>query len=243
MSAINVEVGDDVPAGRPPITRHRYALPLYGLAAIITLVVVGRLLLGASGHPFAFDRSIHGWFLDHRSARLTTFMNVVSDAASSVTVVPIAVGVLIIGIVRHRMRDFAFFLLATLGGQLVSYSIKVSIDRPRPPLLDRLVSIQDPSWPSGHSVQVVVCYGGLAVLAHRWSNGRIPKGVLAALAVLAALLVGSSRLYLGVHWPSDVATGWLLGAAWLSVAWALVLKVPAAQSSKTAAAQTPETAH
>jgi membrane-associated phospholipid phosphatase len=115
-----------------------------------------------------------------------------------------------------RRADAVFVIAAMAGAQLVFRGLKLLLDRPRPPEDDRLVHAVSESLPSGHATTAIVVIGTLVVLA--WP-GRTPA-VRAGLVTVAALWVGAvglTRLYLGVHWFSDVVAGWLVGGAWLAV--------------------------
>ncbi|TIX02284.1 MAG: phosphatase PAP2 family protein, partial [Mesorhizobium sp.] len=93
------------------------------------------------------------------------------------------------------------------------------IDRPRPELVSHLVSETSLSFPSGHAMLSAVTYLTLGSLASRFLNGQTTKIYVLSLAVLTTLLVGISRVYLGVHWPSDVLAGWCAGFAWAMLCW------------------------
>ena len=105
------------------------------------------------------------------------------------------------------------------SGALVSYLLKNHYERPRPDLVEHLDVIHTASFPSGHATVTTVAYLTLAALVVRFfPDWRVRLYVL-AVAVFISFIVGASRVYLGVHWPSDVAAGWALGAAWASFIW------------------------
>jgi undecaprenyl-diphosphatase len=118
------------------------------------------------------------------------------------------------------LRRIAWFvLLAILGGLLLSLALKSGFDRPRPDLVAHGSMIYTSSFPSGHSMLSAVVYltgGALLAVVHAARSVRI---YLIGCAVLATLLVGVSRVYLGVHWPSDVLAGWTAGVAWAAACW------------------------
>jgi undecaprenyl-diphosphatase len=116
-------------------------------------------------------------------------------------------------------RVALFLLLAILGGLLLSLALKTGFDRPRPDLVSHGSMIYTSSFPSGHSMLAAVVYltgGALLAVVHTARRARV---YLIGCAVLATLLVGVSRVYLGVHWPSDVLAGWAAGAAWAAACW------------------------
>lgn len=122
-------------------------------------------------------------------------------------------------IVTRRYGPALYTVLSIAAGSLVSYGLKLYYERPRPDLVEHLDPVHTASFPSGHAVVTTVAYLTLAALVMRFfDNWRVRVYVL-VVAVIVALLVGISRIYLGVHWPSDVAAGWAVGAAWASFSW------------------------
>ncbi|MHA3977191.1 phosphatase PAP2 family protein [Halovulum sp. GXIMD14794] len=119
-------------------------------------------------------------------------------------------------------RRSALFLLAVVaGGLAVSTGFKEFFARPRPDLVTHGSHVYTASFPSGHSLMAAMTYLTLAMMLARTQPRRRVKLYLLSIAVTATILVGISRVYLGVHWPSDVLAGWTLGAAWALLAWAL----------------------
>jgi undecaprenyl-diphosphatase len=115
----------------------------------------------------------------------------------------------------QRRRGTAFFLLASIGsGVALSSLAKNLFDRPRPDLVPHGSFVYTASFPSGHSLMAAVTYLTLAVLIARSFPERRLKAYVAGLTVLMTLSVGISRVYLGVHWPTDVLAGWAAGGAW-----------------------------
>jgi undecaprenyl-diphosphatase len=112
-----------------------------------------------------------------------------------------------------------FTLLACGGGLALSSLLKYTIDRPRPELVPHGNQIYTSSFPSGHSMMSAVVYLTLAALVARVVEKKRLKGYTLGVAAMLTLLVGVSRIYLGVHWPSDVLAGWAAGAAWALGCW------------------------
>jgi undecaprenyl-diphosphatase len=118
-------------------------------------------------------------------------------------------------LVMMRKRHAALLILiAVVGGQLASLALKLGFDRARPDLVPHGAAVYTASFPSGHAMMAAVTYLTLGALLARVHADIAAKVYLLGLAVLLALLVGVTRVYLGVHWPSDVAAGWALGAGW-----------------------------
>ncbi|HVF34853.1 MAG TPA: phosphatase PAP2 family protein [Candidatus Saccharimonadia bacterium] len=109
--------------------------------------------------------------------------------------------------------------VAVVGGALLSHFLKLGFDRPRPELVAKLVEVRTLSFPSGHAMQSAVTYLTLGALLARVQGGKRTRAYLMAVAVILTLLIGFSRVFLGVHWPTDVLAGWCAGAAWALLCW------------------------
>jgi undecaprenyl-diphosphatase len=131
-----------------------------------------------------------------------------------------AAGVLYL-LLRRRRRTALFLFAAIACGQLLSSLLKAGIDRPRPDLVPHGMTVYTASFPSGHAMMAAVVYLTLAALLARSESRRRLKTFLLLLAAAVTLLVGISRVYLGVHWPSDVLAGWMIGSAWAAGCWSL----------------------
>jgi undecaprenyl-diphosphatase len=101
----------------------------------------------------------------------------------------------------------------------VSTVLKAAFERPRPDLVPHGSYVSTASFPSGHSMMAAVVYLTLGALLARVEPDRRVKVFILTAAVLLALLVGVSRVYLGVHWPTDVLAGWTVGAGWALLFW------------------------
>lgn len=138
-------------------------------------------------------------------------------------------------VMNHRGRHAAVLVGAVVVSQVVSEIIKHVIDRPRPALVPHLDMVYSSSFPSGHAMMSPVVYLTLAAVV---STGLEPAGVRGARMTAAALLVvliGVSRVYLGVHWPTDVLGGWILGSAIAAGASSIVwLNAPRAAAPRPA---------
>lgn len=122
-------------------------------------------------------------------------------------------------LLEGRYSEAGLLLIAVVGGILLSTLLKLGFDRPRPDLVPHLSHVVTASFPSGHTKLSAVTYLTLgALLARMHSQVRV-KSYLLLMAILLTLLVGISRVYLGVHWPTDVLAGWLLGGAWALLCW------------------------
>lgn len=130
-----------------------------------------------------------------------------------------ATGYLLLDRKRHAALAV---LLAVIGGQVLGTLLKLGFDRERPDLVPHAMHACTASFPSGHSMMAAVTYltlGALLAGVHRpW---RL-KLYFVAIALALTGVVGLSRVYLGVHWPSDVLAGWSVGVAWACLCWAVM---------------------
>jgi len=117
-------------------------------------------------------------------------------------------------LITKKYVDALVLLAAVLGATALSESLKLGYARPRPDLLAHAVETLGSSFPSGHATLSAATYLTIgALLAHAQDRRRV-KTYIHVTAILLALLIGVSRVYLGVHWPTDVLAGWCIGAAW-----------------------------
>jgi undecaprenyl-diphosphatase len=141
-------------------------------------------------------------------------------ALGGITVLTLVTLAALVYLVLRRQRASALFLaVAVLGGQALSHLAKAGFSRPRPDLVPHAVDVATASFPSGHTMMASVTYLTLAVMLARQEHGWSIRAFYVVVAALLAMSVGVSRVYLGVHWPSDVLAGWTLGAAWALMVW------------------------
>jgi undecaprenyl-diphosphatase len=141
-------------------------------------------------------------------------------ALGSITVLGIIV-ILVCGLFLsfRRWREAAVLLLASGGGLVITSLLKDLFQRDRPPAILHAVPAINASFPSGHATLSATVFLTLgALIAHFAERRRVRVYALAA-AVILSLTVGCSRVYLGVHWPTDVLAGWCLGSAWALLWW------------------------
>jgi len=118
-----------------------------------------------------------------------------------------------------KRRPAVFLLVAVAGGLLLSAALKSGFDRPRPDLVPHESYVYTTSFPSGHAMMSTVTFLTLGALLAKSHRRRRIKAYLIFLALLIALAVGVSRVYLGVHWPTDVLAGWAVGGSWALLCW------------------------
>lgn len=154
----------------------------------------------------------------------------------------ITVAAILYLVLLRKYRTSLFVLLALGGGQLASSLLKLAFDRARPDLVPHGMHVYTASFPSGHAMMAAVTWLTLGALLARTEARRRLKAYFILLAVIVTILVGISRVYLGVHWPSDVLGGWIAGSSWAALCWglALLLQRRGGIEPETAAAQAAE---
>ena len=141
-------------------------------------------------------------------------------ALGSVTVLGLIVLLAVIFMASlKRWTEALVVLVGAVGGMEISQGLKALFGRERPDLVYRAVEASNPSFPSGHAMLSAVVFLTLGALAARFATLRRVKALALGSGVLLSVLVGMSRIYLGVHWTSDVLGGWSLGAAWAMACW------------------------
>ena len=201
-------------------------------APIALILAVGALLTAWAGDQFIdlaelvhsnsprlqdFDALAHAWAISKRSAGGTTFFVVMSNVGSPVgmTVIVICVGIALA--VTRRYRWLVYLLVTTGGGSLLNMELKRYFARARPDIAEMLRQAHGYSFPSGHAMGSTVVLGALSYLAFRTATRWRWKAAWLALAWTLIAAIALSRVYLGVHWISDVAAGIVAGGLWVTV--------------------------
>ena len=123
-------------------------------------------------------------------------------------------------LVLHGLyRNGLFVFAASVGGWLLNSTLKAIFARTRPDVVPHLQEVLTSSFPSGHALTSAAVYLTLGALLMRIAEGRLAKYYCMAIAMVVTFLVGSSRVFLGVHYPTDVIAGWLIGMSWALVCW------------------------
>jgi undecaprenyl-diphosphatase len=150
----------------------------------------------------------------------TMFMDITSLGSSTVVTL-ITLAVLGYLVIDGKRAAALFVLVSVAGGVALSSALKLGFDRPRPDLVAHLVEVQTLSFPSGHAMVSAVTYLTLGALLAQVQGRKRLKAYILGLAVVLTGLIGISRVYLGVHWPTDVVAGWFAGTAWAIGCWVI----------------------
>jgi undecaprenyl-diphosphatase len=122
-------------------------------------------------------------------------------------------------LLQQRIRTALFVAVTSFSGELVDTAMKQAFNRPRPTIVPHLREVFSSSFPSGHAMESAIVYLTLGAILMRVAEDRITKMYCLGIAILLTVLVGMSRVYLGVHYPTDVIGGWIIGFAWASICW------------------------
>jgi undecaprenyl-diphosphatase len=135
------------------------------------------------------------------------------------------VSVAVIGflLLTGKRQAAAMIAVSLITGTLLSHALKWGFDRPRPDLVPHGAAVYTQSFPSGHAMLSAIVYLTLGALLARVQTDLRAKIYLLMVAVLLTVTIGASRVYLGVHWPTDVLAGWAVGAAWALLCWLVLL--------------------
>ena len=191
--------------------------------AVILVVLVGKVL---GGDTQQFDeRILRALRKDDNPAQPIgpTWLKIIAEditALGSATVLGLTVTAVVGFLLLHGLyKNAAFVLFASIGGWFLNDLLKSMFARPRPSIVPHLRDVWSLSFPSGHALTSAVVYLTLGVLLMRVAERPLVKWYCITLAMSATALVGASRVFLGVHYPTDVLGGWLIGLCWALVFW------------------------
>ncbi|MEE4545680.1 phosphatase PAP2 family protein [Streptomyces sp. V4-01] len=174
------------------------------------------------GGPLGPDRALHRWTVGHRPQPLTSVALLLTATGSGPVpyVAAMLAGWTGCGRPASPRKEATVAVAAVallLAGQAVRVAVMTAVGRPRPPAADWAAVAGGSSFPSGHTTTAALAAGLLAWSAVRNSAPRTATRTFVGLCALWAVLIGCTRVYLGVHWPTDVLGGWLLATAWLAL--------------------------
>jgi membrane-associated phospholipid phosphatase len=202
-------------------SRPRLAELLLASGAVLTLL--GAVILGLAdgaiegGGLASIDPIVWRWAIDHRTPALTTVAITVTEVGSTVSMGIIAsITVLVLWFNGRRGNAVLVAVVSAGAGLLVTVG-KATVGRERPPEEYRLVTETNESFPSGHALASAAIIGVILVVVVPLIASTAWRVTLIAGGVLFVLAIGWSRIYLGVHWATDIIGGWVTGVAWLTL--------------------------
>ncbi|ANY06151.1 phosphatase PAP2 family protein [Pseudonocardia sp. HH130630-07] len=194
---------------------------LWGSGAALALWTVQTVVVDAvedaPARIAAADRLVLDWLVAHRTPGLTVVMEAVSRWGGTNGTLLLAGLAIVVLLVARRPLEAAATAVATAGVAVLVPVFKDLYGRGRPPVATRLAVEPDLSLPSGHALGGIVVLGVLTVIVVRVLRSTWLRVAAVAAAAAGVVTIGVSRLYLGVHWLTDVVAGWALGGAWLAV--------------------------
>jgi undecaprenyl-diphosphatase len=122
-------------------------------------------------------------------------------------------------LLQTRYWTALFVTMTAISGELLNAALKAAFNRPRPSIVPPLRAVFSTSFPSGHAMESAIVYLTLGAILMRIARSRLTKAYIMGIATLLTALVGVSRVYLGVHYPTDVIGGWIIGFVWASICW------------------------
>jgi undecaprenyl-diphosphatase len=168
----------------------------------------------SSGRTQAFDDAVLRWVGEHRPVSLEpVILEITFLGTGSVVMMIVAVSAMFLWLSRHKYSA-VLLLVATFGSIALNNLLKMGFGRPRPQIFEWGSHALSSSFPSGHAMSAAVAYGTVAYLAARLQKKHWHRVVTMLAAAILILLIAGTRLYLGVHYPSDVAAGIIIGIAW-----------------------------
>lgn len=207
----------------------RWPLALIALGVLGFAVLAGLVSAGAA---HGFDHGVLSWFRVPGDLSQPVFSAWLTHPMADITALGgyTALTLLTLGAALYYalLRNYvtAIILSLAIGSSgLLTHLLKQGIDRLRPNLVDHLTHTAHSSFPSGHALQATVAFLIISALLASGQPARPIRTLIYAGAILLTFLVGISRIYLGVHWPTDVLAGWCLGTAWAALWWLVLRRV------------------
>lgn len=139
-------------------------------------------------------------------------------------------------VAARSYRTAALIAAATISGSLLGQLLKFTFDRARPTIVPHFVEIHSLSYPSGHATNSAIVFLTLGTLLARAQADRRTRIYVVAAAIVITVLIGCSRVYVGVHWPTDVIAGWAIGGSWALLWWAIANRLHWQASASPASA-------
>lgn len=211
------------------IQQHRPTIQPY--LPVLALVVAAFVVAMFAGDAFldlaediqrtspllhAIDSSAHDWAVSSRNEPATHFFILFTDLGGPFGQAAMVTIVAVLCAWKRRWRWMAYLLVTSVGGGLLDTLLKLHFARARPAVSDAIRAAHGFSFPSGHAMGSIVTFGALAYLATRVLKTWPAQSAAIALAITVILSVGISRVYIGVHWISDIAAGYAAGLLWLT---------------------------
>jgi undecaprenyl-diphosphatase len=215
------------PRFRRPRDRQELSI-LVGAILILALIWIFATLAGEvmEGDTRQFDEWVLGALRQRADPGQLRGPTWLASGAQDLTALgsPAVLGLTVLAVTGYLFlhglyRNGMFIFVASVGGWVLNWLLKAVFARSRPDIVPHLREVMSSSFPSGHALTSAAVYLTLGALLMRIAEGRLAKYYCIAMAMLLTVLVGSSRVFLGVHYPTDVVAGWLIGMSWALLCW------------------------
>jgi undecaprenyl-diphosphatase len=203
-------------ADGPPYYLHVLFAVIVSIAAFFLFMLVREAVEDKRRGFMAFDRDTLVWMHGHQLPILTSIAKILAFLGSPTAMIGVAVLAIVIGIAYRAVRGASWTLpVAIVGAGIIIQVAKITFRRARPDLFVPLLHETGYSFPSGHSLISVVVYGLLGYFAQHLFRSRAVRTGIAVATIAFIALISISRVYVEVHYPTDVLAGWSLGVPWL----------------------------
>jgi undecaprenyl-diphosphatase len=167
-----------------------------------------------AGHTQHFDDAVMQWIAAHQNKTVESAMlEITSLGTGTVVAMIVFVAAMFLWLNQHK-HSAALLLIATFGGIVLDNLLKIGFNRPRPHIFEWGTYAMSSSFPTGHAMSSVIVYGTVAYLAARLQRNARSRWLTLSFAAFIIAWICASRMYLGVHYPSDIVAGLIIGLAW-----------------------------
>lgn len=211
--------GGQTMTAAPHLRRPHSALLIVLMSALLIFLLLAAVAITHSHRPDGFDASVHQWIVTHRSGALVSVAAVLTWLGSTLVVVPLMIaGAMSLGTggLAERLKIAALPISILVLGLIARAVVVDFIARPRPPAVDWASAASGYAFPSGHTTAATLAAVLLGWLSMRREKFRSSHVLVWSLVGAWSVIVGLTRIYLGVHWPTDVLGGWAFALAWIA---------------------------
>ncbi len=196
------------------------------VTALLVFIYVAKEVV--SGESKGFDEMTlnylrhDGKIMEDEQTWLTGMMIDITALGGTTIIFMITAAVVFYLLIQKQYEFMWLILIATIGGAILSFGLKELFVRERPPLIYHLLTVKSLSFPSGHAMMSSVVYLTQGALLAKVQSNKNLRVYILLVAIILVFLIGISRIYFGVHYPTDVLAGWSVGLAWASLCWLAV---------------------